>query len=190
MSRADKFDQADFRPRDDETPAEAPSKLPTITPKVTVADHVFVWPVSRPRIGQTVMKDRDGKGRPHHGVDLFVAAGSRVYSVTAGRVLRVMDGRLSKVEHRKRAGLWIDIIGNDGRVYRYLHLASVAVRGGDLVSPGTLIATTSDAHESGAGDEPHLHFEIRASDWSGGTHGKYGAPIDPLPILQGAKHVD
>lgn len=138
-------------------------------------------------IGQTVMKDRNGKGRPHHGVDLFAPAGTAVLAAQSGRVLRVEDGRRSSSESRQRAGLWIDIRGQNGRVFRYLHLGTAEVRAEQTVTQGQRIGSIATAGTSGLSGEPratHLHFEIRQSDWSPSAR-KYGSPIDPLTLLPG-----
>lgn len=98
-SRSERFDRGDFssryrREQDVAADTDA-SPLPV------------VWPVKQPRIGQTVMSDRNGKGRPHKGVDLFVKAGSPVVAAVSGKVVRVVDGRESADEGKRRAGLWI-----------------------------------------------------------------------------------
>lgn len=151
------------------------------------------WPLplsALTRIGQSVMKDRNGKGRPHYGVDLFAPADTPVLSAEAGRVIRVEDGRNSKAESRRRAGLWVDVQGQAGRVFRYLHLGRADVEPDQLVKQGQQIGAVAAAGASGLGDEPnetHLHFEIRESDWKRGPDGKgaYGPALDPLAVLPG-----
>jgi murein DD-endopeptidase MepM/ murein hydrolase activator NlpD len=98
----------------------------------------------------------------------------------AGTVKRVIDGRNSTDESRRRAGLWIDIVARDGRLYRYLHLGTAKVRAGQTVRAGTPIGTVAEAYTSGAGERAHLHVEVREHDW---RNGEYGKPIDPLTLL-------
>lgn len=143
------------------------------------------WPIP---VGQllgvhdSVTAHRKGSGRPHKGVDLMAEAGTPVLSATTGRVLRV--GR------SPRAGLFVDVKGRDGRIYRYLHLhdaktdaPTAAVRPDQRVQPGDRIGTVGATGESGVyQSQPHLHFEIRASDWDR-TRKDYGPPIDPLSQL-------
>ena len=156
------------------------------------------WPlplVQLRSIGQSVMPDR-GAGRPHKGVDLRADAGTAVLSAAAGRVLRVEDGRqAAKGSGRARAGLWVDVLGEDGRVYRYLHLGAARVQAGDVLAAGAQLGTTAPAGTSGIseGTAPHLHFEIREGDYDakrpkwqgkpGGELGDYGTPLDPLKFL-------
>ena len=166
--RGDRFDHADFR-------------RPAPKPRTETAETTVVWPVEQPRVGQSVMTDRNGKGRPHYGLDLFVAAGSPVRAAVAGTVLRVLDGRNASDNEKKRAGLWVDIGADNGHVYRYLHLGSADVVKGQRVTAGTQIGRVAERHESGSGQSPHLHLEVRAGDWTGGDYGK---PLDPLQILK------
>lgn len=180
MSRGDSFDRADFQSRykaGDDTPA--PREAPTLSPSSS-RTPVPVWPVPNPQIGQSVVKDRNGKGRPHKGVDLFVPAGTRVRAVRSGFVKRIVDGRQSPDSHKRRAGLFVDIIAVDGLLYRYLHLGSTRVKAGESVRAGQEIGAVADEGTSGAGERAHLHLEIRKTDWSNGA---YGAPIDPLTVL-------
>lgn len=172
-SMASGFDQTDFRTRRRPGPVSWPLPL-----------------VALLRIGQSVLTDRNGKGRPHHGVDLYAAADTPVLSAQAGRVLRVEDGRVSKSEARRDAGLWVDVLGAGGRVFRYLHLGSSNVKPEQTVKQGQQIGTIAAAGTSGLSKDPketHLHFEIRESDWTTGADGKgrYGKALDPLSLLPG-----
>lgn len=143
-----------------------------------------VWPIAArwlQRIGDTVMPMRGE--RPHKGVDLFAPAGTPVLSAVYGRVLRVIDGREGGTSSLKRAGLFVDVRGIDGRIYRYLHLSRADVREGQPVRAGEALGTVSRAGESGVEhSDPHIHFEIRAGDWDRGRR-DYGEPVDPLKVL-------
>jgi murein DD-endopeptidase MepM/ murein hydrolase activator NlpD len=144
-----------------------------------------IWPIPLGQllgIHESVTAHRKSSGRPHKGVDLLAAAGTHVLSASAGRVLRVARS--------ERAGLFVDVQGRDGRIYRYLHLhdtqtgaPAAAVKPGQRVQPGDLIGAVGARGESGVYDsQPHLHFEIRASDWQRASK-DYGTPINPLSQL-------
>ena len=138
----------------------------------------WVWPVPRAslkRIGQSVLSDRDGSGRPHYGLDLFAAASSPILAAQTGRVVRIVDGRRSTETGKRRAGLWLDILAS-GFLCRYLHMGQVLLQVNQTVKRGALIGFLG---ENPAG-EPHLHFEIRRSDV---VNGKYGDAVDPLLLL-------
>lgn len=182
MSRADRFDRADFQSRYAVTGTD-PQVQPEQEPAPSAVTPRAIWPVASPRVGQSVLRDRNGKGRPHQGVDLFVPAGSPVSAVRSGIVIRVIDGRGSSDSSRARAGLFVDIRSTDGLIYRYLHLGSAKVRPNQAVRAGSVIGTVAPVGTSGTGAQAHLHLEVRASDWNGSGYGK---AIDPLTILKKA----
>lgn len=146
------------------------------------------WPIaeaSLTRIGESLTLRRAGSGRPHKGVDLFAPLGSPVVSVQAGKVLRVIDGTGSTRQSLQRAGWFVDILGADGRVYRYLHLAAQpSVRAGQRLAAGMQIGTvgTSGVHHA----RPHIHFEVRRGDYDRARN-DYGEAVDPLTVLPGAE---
>lgn len=143
---------------------------------------ILVWPVPRKqlqRVGQSVLADRDGTGRPHDGVDLFASPGTPVLAALGGEVLRVVDRRESERSSSRRAGLFIDVKGDDGLIYRFLHLGRASVQAGARVAQGAELGAIAEPFTSGLRDAPHLHFEIRRADFSR-SRGDYGPPVDPL----------
>ena len=90
----------------------------------------------------------------------------------------MLDGRSSKNEKAQRAGLWVDVEAANGQIDRYLHLGEARVTEGQRVRRGDAIGVIAEAHESGSGDAPHVHFEVRASDYDREKK-DYGQPIDP-----------
>lgn len=205
MSRADRFDRADFEVRyaepgpvaNDEPVGSAPpaAALPapaaSATPKPASAasepskPRRAIWPIARKhvqRVGDSVLADRNGRGRPHKGVDIFADAGTEVIAARGGQVLRVVDGRQPKTVSQQRAGLFIDIRGGDALVYRYLHLGETRVTPGASIKQGTVLGTVAAAHTSGLAEAPHLHFEIRQGDYEQ-IRQDYGLPLDPRRML-------
>ncbi len=139
----------------------------------------WVWPVPRPslrRVGQSVLQDRDGKGRPHYGLDIFAPVGTPILSAQSGRVVRIVDGRRSAESGKRRAGLWVDCLTDNGLLCRYLHMGEVRLIANQEIRRGALIGYLG---KNPAG-EPHLHFEIRKRDV---IDQHYGDAIDPLIVL-------
>lgn len=186
MSRSDRFDRGDFAPRY----ADSAARLPAARVGSTSAQDAsrtpkLIWPIpvaQLQRVGESVLADRDGRGRPHKGIDLFAPAGTQVLSAADGEVLRVVDGRAGASSSQRRAGLFVDVRGADALIYRYLHLGGASVREGDTVLAGAPLGTVAAAHSSGLGSVPHLHFEIAESDFER-ARGDYGPRRDPLRLL-------
>ncbi len=104
----------------------------------------------------TDVVQRRGRGgqRRHQGIDLKAPQGERVQSPFAGTVRRLNWGR-------RHNGRCIEVAYADGRLGRFLHLASVApaVRPGATLAAGSLVGTVGSRGHSGA---PHLHYEVWA----------------------------
>lgn len=197
MSRSDRFDRADFEARYTErsaasmqaitpvTEAIPPLPVQTRSAKTPTRSRGAVWPIARAqieRVGESVLADRNGQGRPHKGVDIFAAAGTEVLAAQGGRVLRVVDGRQSQSASQRRAGLFVDVRGNDALVYRYLHMGGTQVEAGAAIPQGTALGTVAPPFTSGLAETPHLHFEIRQGDFDRSRQ-DYGTPVDPLRLL-------
>lgn len=187
MSRADRFDRADFErpPRQPALAApQAPSApLPEKEPQPLGQSQKPIWPIAdlhRQSVGSSVMPNRHG--RAHKGVDIQAPAGAEVVASVGGRVRRVVDGRKSKRPALRRAGLFVDIRGDDSLTYRYLHLGEARVTPGSIVRQGEVLGLVAAANTSGLGDWTHLHFEIRSSDYDNAKR-DYGSPINPLRLL-------
>lgn len=178
MSRASRFDRADFQVKQ-ATTAEAPRPS-------------AVWPVDPEsailKLGESVLAKRKGSGRPHKGLDIMVPPGTRIVATQAGKVLRVIDGRSSPNPDLRRAGLFVDVLSSleldELVIHRYLHLWKAFVRGGNDVGRGARIALSGTTQATGIEhSQPHIHFEIRRAILDHDGRYKYGDPIDPLRVL-------
>jgi murein DD-endopeptidase MepM/ murein hydrolase activator NlpD len=148
-------------------PAAAPSSAPAAAAAPRVIGGVaalpppaFRWPL-RGRViaafGSSV------GGAPNKGVDLAVPAGTPIRAAEDGMVLYVGSeieglGNLLLLRHR------------DGFLTAYAHAQSFAVKPGDTVRRGQVIAKSG---QSGTVTRAQLHFEIR----------KDNAPLDPRQYL-------
>jgi murein DD-endopeptidase MepM/ murein hydrolase activator NlpD len=102
-------------------------------------------------------------GAPNKGIDLAAAAGTDIRAAEDGVVLYAGNeiksfGNLLLLRHR------------DGFLTAYAHTQSFAVKPGDTVRRGQVIAKSG---RTGAVSKPQLHFEIR----------KDNAPVDPARYL-------
>lgn len=107
-----------------------------------------------------------GRWRMHTGLDLMAPRGTPVLAALPGRVHLVawIDGY----------GLTVVLDHGDGRRTLYAHLDAVAVRPGQDVRGGEVLAQVG---MTGRTSGPHLHFELRSQE-----SGRWLAH-DPTPLL-------
>ncbi|WP_256335252.1 M23 family metallopeptidase [Lentzea albidocapillata] len=103
-------------------------------------------------------------GTTHYGLDIANRIGTPIRSV--------MDGVVTDAGPASGFGLWVKIEHTDGTTAVYGHINSYAVREGQKVSAGQVIAQVGNR---GISTGPHLHFEI----WD-----PAGRKLDPLAWLQ------
>lgn len=105
-----------------------------------------------------------GVTRLHAGSDLRAAIGTPLFAVEGGKI--------TYAGYSASAGNFIMLLGDGGKVMRYLHASRLFVSTGDTVQPGQQIAQSGNTGEASAA--PHLHFEVKLN----GTK-----PTDPRPYL-------
>lgn len=123
----------------------------------------FIWPVTG-RISGRFGAQRVYRGEPgsyHSGIDIAPGAGAPVVApadgvvVLAGPPMFSLEGNLVIVDH----GMGLNSA--------FLHLATVAVRAGQVVRQGQLIGTVG---ATGRATGPHLHWSLKWNE----------ARLDPL----------
>ena len=108
------------------------------------------------------------RGRLHAGVDLYSTNGNpAVYASSSGVVT------VSKNDHPRGYGKWIEIKHPNGWKTRYGHNSQNMVNVGDQVQQGQQIAVWGT---TGSSTGNHLHFETRNPS---------GQPIDPQKVIPG-----
>ena len=103
-----------------------------------------------------------GRHSMHEGLDFVAPRGTPIRAASGGLVLRARSVR--------GYGKMVEIDHGNGLTTRYAHASSLAVRPGDLVRQGQLIARVGN---TGRSTGPHLHFEVRMA----------GYPLDPTLFL-------
>jgi murein DD-endopeptidase MepM/ murein hydrolase activator NlpD len=108
----------------------------------------------------------------HHGLDIAMPCGTRLYAGLRGRVVRPHSaGALGPAYGPDAFRLRNSRLGRD---FVIGHVLQVYVRPGDRVARGTLMARASD---QGAPDGCHLHFEVRPAG------GGYTDAVPPASYL-------
>ena len=99
----------------------------------------------------------------HEGIDFDVPVGTPVLAASAGKVIQAGTiagyGTIVKIQHAKR----IQTV--------YAHLSKLAVKKGQTVNRGEIIAYSGN---SGLSTGPHLHYEVIVK----------GQPVDPGGYIQ------
>ncbi|MEX0833277.1 MAG: M23 family metallopeptidase [Actinomycetota bacterium] len=121
----------------------------------------YDWPVEGPVIGAFDSPDSPFSAG-HRGIDIAVPSGTEVLAPSPGKV--AFAGPVA-------GSLFVSVDHPDGVRTTYSWLSSVAVRRGQEVGTGDVLALTGWGHA--ASSTPHLHFGARYG-------GEY---IDPLSLL-------
>lgn len=119
----------------------------------------FSWPTT----GRISSRFGERWGRMHNGLDIAVPTGTPIRAAAAGTI--TYAGSMGTY------GILVMIDHGHGVETRYAHLSRVAVRVGQRVARGDVVAYSGN---TGNSTGPHLHFEIRRN----------GAALDPLDFLR------
>jgi murein DD-endopeptidase MepM/ murein hydrolase activator NlpD len=103
-----------------------------------------------------------GAPRRHKGIDIYIDKVT-VQSVAGGKVVGTGLG--------PRSGGWATIRHGQGVDTTYVHISSLRIETGDVISRGQPIAAIDGA--LGNAIQPQLHFELRID----------GESVDPVPFL-------
>lgn len=101
--------------------------------------------------------------RMHNGIDIITDIGTKVYAPGAGVI--------SDVSWKSGYGLTIEIDHGFGYKTLYAHLDKAAVKVGQKIKRGDLIAYTGNSGRLSSG--PHLHYEVHHN----------GVALDPINFI-------
>ena len=120
-------------------------------PRKVLENELFIWPVLGVRVSSNYGFRLGGnQGRIHHGIDIPMPHGSPIVASRSGVVKRADSvlhgyGKLVILDH------------GSGIETRYAHCSEFAVKKGDTVNTGQVIAYVGS---TGNSTSDHLHFEI------------------------------
>ncbi len=106
-------------------------------------------------------------GRTHKGNDLFARHGTPLVAVESGVITKASDADVGL------GGITLWLTGDSGTKYYYAHNALNAVRSGERVQAGQIVAYVGNTGNA-ATTPPHVHFQIHP----GGRD-----PVNPYPML-------
>lgn len=141
----------------------------------TAGNSVLSWPldsivVTQQFGGSDFAKNNPGiYGRAYHpGTDFGVPTGSKVKSVSSGKVRA--SGNTDAFPGCVAWGKWILVDHDNGLSSLYAHLSSIIVSNGQSVAAGEVIGLSGN---TGYSTGPHLHLTVYATQ--GVEVGKYGS---------------
>lgn len=102
------------------------------------------------------------ENRPHEGIDVTAPTGTAIVAPATGTVVHAAND--------KGFGLTVEIDHGYGIRTRFAHCSRLAVRAGQRVTRGQLIAAVGS---TGLSTAPHLHYEIHVN----------GKAVDPLTYV-------
>lgn len=145
-----------------------------------------------------VRKDKDGKLKPHQGIDLEAEPGTDIFAVCGGTIVMAVKNSSTKgygwqillmvnvadlpPKHQSYAK---KLVGNQEQIYFfYAHLSQIDVDIQKVVQAGQKLGQTGSTGNAfnmpSISTGAHLHFEVRVTkEKMGGLNGR----IDPLPFI-------
>ena len=155
-------------------------------PHVADLSH-WAWPTDTPYTITTYFGYRWGS--MHAALDIYGPGyGSNIYAANNGTVVETKGGCVAgNLSCNGRQGNYILINHNTGNYYtQYMHLSTILVKVGQVVSRGQKIATMGNSGEvypvpssSSPYSGTHLHFAA----WRGYPH-RGGTPFDPFTLYK------
>lgn len=112
----------------------------------------------------------------HHGLDFKTI--SKEDPKGNKKVYAVMKGTVLEATRNDNNGNFVRITHDRGDQSVYLHLDSIKVAAGQVVTSGTVLGISGNTGFSGG---PHLHFGYRAPNFK--TNDGYMGYVDPEPFL-------
>ena len=124
------------------------SNLPN--PYESIYNQPFIWPVIGKISSGYGFRMNGDQGRIHEGIDIPAPRGTSIMA-TRGGVVKRADSAL------RGYGNIVIIDHGNGLETRYAHCSAFAVKKGDTVNAGQIIAYVGN---SGRSTSDHLHFEV------------------------------
>lgn len=151
-----------------------------------VADlSYWAWPTDTPYTITTYYGYRWGS--MHAAIDIYGPGyGSNVYAANNGTVVETKGGCVAgNISCNGRQGNYILINHNNGNYYtQYMHLSTILVSVGQVVSRGQKIATmgnTGEVYPTPTASSPYSGTHLHFATWKGYPH-RGGSPFNPLTL--------
>ena len=150
-----------------------------------VADLTYwAWPTETPYTITTYFGYRWGS--MHAAIDIYYGHGSNIYAANNGTVMMIRGGCTpGNLSCNGRQGNVIYINHNIGNYYTvYMHLATILVKEGQVVSRGQVIGkmgNTGEVYPAPSSYSPYSGTHLHFAAWRGMPN-RGGTPFDPLSL--------
>lgn len=155
-------------------------------PHVADLSH-WAWPTDTPYTITTYFGYRWGS--MHAALDIYGPGyGSNIYAANNGTVVETKGGCVpGNISCNGRQGNYILINHNAGNYYtQYMHLSTILVKEGQVVSRGQKIATmgnTGEVYPTPNSSSPYSGTHLHFAAWRGYPH-RGGSPFDPFTLYR------
>lgn len=155
-------------------------------PHVADLSH-WAWPTDTPYTITTYFGYRWGS--MHAALDIYGPGyGSNIYAANNGTVVETKGGCIpGNISCNGRQGNYILINHNAGNYYtQYMHLSTILVKAGQVVSRGQKIATmgnTGEVYPTPNSSSPYSGTHLHFAAWRGYPH-RGGTPFDPFTLYR------
>ena len=155
-------------------------------PHVADLSH-WAWPTDTPYTITTYFGYRWGS--MHAALDIYGPGyGSNIYAANNGTVVETKGGCVpGNISCNGRQGNYILINHNAGNYYtQYMHLSTILVKEGQVVSRGQKIATmgnTGEVYTTPNSSSPYSGTHLHFAAWRGYPH-RGGSPFDPFTLYR------
>ncbi len=155
-------------------------------PHVADLSH-WAWPTDTPYTITTYFGYRWGS--MHAALDIYGPGyGSNIYAANNGTVVETKGGCIpGNISCNGRQGNYILINHNAGNYYtQYMHLSTILVKAGQVVSRGQKIATmgnTGEVYPTPNSSSPYSGTHLHFATWRGYPH-RGGTPFDPFTLYR------
>lgn len=155
-------------------------------PHVADLSH-WAWPTDTPYTITTYFGYRWGS--MHAALDIYGPGyGSNIYAANNGTVVETKGGCVpGNISCNGRQGNYILINHNAGNYYtQYMHLSTILVKAGQVVSRGQKIATmgnTGEVYPTPNSSSPYSGTHLHFAAWRGYPH-RGGTPFDPFTLYR------
>ncbi|GER66391.1 stage II sporulation protein Q [Weizmannia acidilactici] len=150
-------------------------KMPVKHPEMAKIEKKFYDPNASVKDQEAALVVYENTYQPNQGIDITMTNGKSFDVVAA------MSGTVTKVQEDAVLGNVIEVEHDKGVVTEYQSVKDIAVKEGDAVKQGQLLAKAGQSELNKAAGT-HLHFEIRKDDVAVNPENYFNKPVSDVQL--------